>query len=205
VNLLWRPWLAFLKEVTEFVELCRGGLRRPAAAEAGTESLDTTIIPRAGPSTRRGSRDPDALTCFLACIARVEILHVARSSDESRPPSEPLQSLDRALNRTNASLKDRVDCCSLPPRRFQRDQLFRRPLQDTYLDVFVDEFDSKLVTLFVVFSKAESRVDWWFSCRVQRVGEILSPDVTVDYMRVRYQSGTLAAGTVDTQNTLADN
>lgn len=45
VDLLWRPWLALFMKFTELVELRRGELRLPAAAEAGMKSLDTATIP----------------------------------------------------------------------------------------------------------------------------------------------------------------
>ncbi|KOX95350.1 hypothetical protein AMR74_15570 [Halorubrum tropicale] len=75
--------MAFFEEFTELLELCRGELRRRQAAESGTESFDTAIIPCASPSTCRSSRDSDAVACLLACIAHVDILHVAESSDET--------------------------------------------------------------------------------------------------------------------------
>lgn len=82
VDLSWRPGLAVFENRTEFVELCWGELRRPAAAEAGAEPLDTAFIPCVGPPTRRGSGDLNAVARRLARITLVEVLH------ETQPPDE---------------------------------------------------------------------------------------------------------------------
>ena len=82
MNRSWRPGLAFFEDATEFVELGGGELRRPTAAEAWPESVDTGVVPRVCLPTRRGSGDSDAVAGFLARIAVVEVLYVAESSDE---------------------------------------------------------------------------------------------------------------------------
>ncbi|EMA47773.1 hypothetical protein C450_20681 [Halococcus salifodinae DSM 8989] len=92
-----RPRLALFEDVTEFVELLVGELRRPSAAEARTEALDASFVLRACPPPRRGSGDPDAVARFLARIACVEILHVAEPPDETR--------LVRLLSVCNRSIK----------------------------------------------------------------------------------------------------
>src|SRR6056297_4351642 len=66
MNLTWCPGLAVFENQAELVEFCRGELRRPAAAEARPEAVNTAVIPRACPATRRGSGDPDASPGFHA-------------------------------------------------------------------------------------------------------------------------------------------
>jgi hypothetical protein len=108
---------AFFEDVTEFVKLCGSELRRLTAAEARTETFDTSFVPRACPPVRRGSGDPDAIACFLARIAVVEILHGTQSPDEIR-----LVRLLGLLNRDqvhlpiDASLTNHVNCSSSPYR-----------------------------------------------------------------------------------------
>jgi len=57
VNLLWCPRLFIFENFTEFIELCWGKLRRPSAAEAWTESLYATFIPRVSPHRRVVDRE----------------------------------------------------------------------------------------------------------------------------------------------------
>ena len=84
VNRLRCPGLTVFEDCTEFLELRGGELRRPAAAEARAEPINTIIIPRACPATRRGSGDPDASPRLLACIALIEILDKTEPPDEGR-------------------------------------------------------------------------------------------------------------------------
>ena len=83
VNRSWRPRLAFFEDVTEFVELGSGELRR-SVAEARPEAFDTGFVPRMCLSMRRGSRDPDAFPCLFAGIFLIEILHKTQPTDETR-------------------------------------------------------------------------------------------------------------------------